>query len=119
MVRFNKKLVYNYGLIIHFFSVPPLTLIITPSGSLIEGQTYSLSCELMGGETLDVTATSIRWDRIAPTFQNGVHRTATLSFNPLSRDDEGQYMCTTNIMSPYTTRSLTEMETTSFTVIRK
>ena len=73
----------------------------------------------MGDESLDVTATSIRWDRVTPTPQHGIHQTATLSFNPLSRDDEGQYRCTTNITSPYTTNSLTEVETTSFTVIRK
>ena len=73
----------------------------------------------MGDEALDVTATSIRWDRVTPAPQHEIHRTATLSFNPLSRDNEGEYRCTTNIMSPYTTGSLTEVETTSFTVIRK
>ena len=118
MVKFMRSL-YNYGSLIHSFSAPPLTLIITSSGSLIEGQTYSLTCDLMGDESLDVTATSIRWDRITPTLQNGVHRTATLSFNPLSRDDEGQYRCTTNIVSPYLTRSQTRLKSTTFTVIRK
>ena len=73
----------------------------------------------MGDESLDVTATSIRWDRFTPNLQMAVHRGATLSFTPLSHDDEGQYRCTTNIMSPYTTNSLTKRETTSFTVIRK
>ena len=102
-----------------YILAPPLTLIVTPSGLPIEGQTYSLTCDLMGDESLAVTATSIRWDRVTPTSQHGIHRAVTLSFNPLSRDDGGQYRCATNIMSPYTTRSLTEMETTSFTVIRK
>ena len=66
-----------------------------------------------------MTATSIRWDRITPNFQMTVHRGDTISFTPLSRNDEGQYRCTTNIMSPYTTSSLTEVDTTSITVIRK
>ena len=73
----------------------------------------------MGDESLDVTATSIRLDRLTPNLQMAVHRGATLSFNPLSHDDEGQYRCTTNIISPHTTNSLTKRETTSFTVIRK
>ena len=101
------------------FSVPPLTLVITQNGPPNEGQTYSLTCDLMGDESLDVTATSIRWDRLTPNFMMEFRRGATLSFNPLSRNDEGQYRCTTNIMSPYTTNSLTKMVTTSFTVIRK
>ena len=66
-----------------------------------------------------MTTTSIRWDKLTPNFQMAVHRGATLSFNPLSRNDGGQYRCTTNIMSPYTTNSLIKMATTSFTVIRK
>ena len=105
----------------HLFLIiaPPLTLVFTTSGPPIEGQTYSLTCDLMGDESLDVTATSIRWDRVTPTFQHGIHQTANLSFNPLSRDDEGQYRCIINITSPYTTSSLTEVETASFTVIRK
>ena len=98
---------------------PPLTLVFSTSGPPNEGQSYSLTCDLMGDESLAVSATSIRWDRLTPNFMMAVHRGATLSFTSLSRDDEGQYMCTTNIMSPYTTSSQTEMETTSFTVIRK
>ena len=94
-------------------------LVITPSGSPIEGQTYSLTCDLMGDESLDVTATSIRWDRHTPTFQHGIHRMATLSFTSLSRNDEGQYRCTTNIMSPYTHNSQTRINTTTLTVNRK
>ena len=73
----------------------------------------------MGDESLDVTATSIRWDRVTPTFQHGIHQTATLSFTSLSHEDEGQYRCNINITFPYTTSSLTAMGTTSFTLIRK
>ena len=105
--------------LIFLIIAPPLTLVITPNGSPNEGQTYSLTCDLMGDESLAVTATNIRWDRLTPTFQHGIHRTATLSFTPLSRIDGGQYRCTTNIMSPYTTNSPTRICTTTLTVNRK
>ena len=65
------NLVYNAQpdtILIFFISVPPLTLVITPSGPPIEGETYSLTCDLMGDELLEVTATSIRWDKIRPIF---------------------------------------------------
>ena len=93
-------------------------LVITASGSTIEGQTYSLTCDLMGDESLDVTEANrrVRWDKVGE--QHGINRTATLSFNPLSRDDEGEYRCTTSIRSPYAIRTLTEIVTTSFTVFR-
>ena len=73
----------------------------------------------MGDESLDVTDVDrrFRWDKVGE--QHGIHRTATLSFNLLSRDDEGEYGCTTNIVSPYLTNSQTRVNTTSFTVIRK
>ena len=98
---------------------PTLTLVITPNGSPIEGQTYSLTCDLMGDESLDVPDVDrrYRWDKVR--VRADIHRTATLSFTPLSRDDEGEYKCTTNIMSPYLTNSQTRVTTTSFTVIRK
>ena len=55
----------------------------------------------MGDESLAVTATSIRWDRVTPTPQHGINRTATLSFTPLSGGDEGEYRCTAYYMSSY------------------
>ena len=95
--------------------MPPLTLTITGSNSPSEGQTYSLTCDLMGDESLAVSETSIRWDRITPNFQRAVHREATYTFDPLSCDDKGQYMCTTNIISPYTSPSHTRNTTTTLT----
>ena len=94
-------------------------LVTTANGSTIEGQTFSLTCDLMRDESLDVPEANrrVRWDKVGE--QRGIHRTATLSFNPLSRDDEGEYRCTTNIMSPYLTSNRTRVNSTSFTVIRK
>ena len=98
---------------------PTLMLVITPNGSLLEGQTYSLTCDLTGDESLDVPEADrrVRWDKVGE--QHGIHRTATLSFTPLSRDDEGEYMCTTNIRSPYLTNNRTRVNMISFTVNRK
>ena len=76
-------------------------LVITPSGSPIEGQTYSLTCDLMGDESLDVSESRFRWDRLAPMFQKGILRAPTLSFTPLTVADAGDYRCTNTITSPY------------------
>ena len=86
-----------------------------PSGSPIEGQTYSLTCDLMGDEPLDVTMSSIRWDRLTPTFQMGILQSATLSFTPLTVSDAGDYRCTNTITSPYlrSTSTATQMVTIS------
>ena len=77
----------------------------------------------MGDESLDVPDVDrrYRWDRITPPSleREGIHRTATLSFTSLSRGDEDQYRCTTNIISPYYTNSLTRINTTTLTVDRK
>ena len=99
--------------------VPPLTLVITPSGPPNEGQTYSLTCDLMGDELLDVTDANIefRWCRI--NTQQTIIREATLLFDSLSHEDEGQYECTINIVSPYTTDTLSKVKGASITVIRK
>ena len=73
----------------------------------------------MGDESLDVPDAErrFRWDKVGEEV--GIHRTATLSFTPLSLDDEGQYTCTTNIRSPYVTANQTRVSTTTLTVIRK
>ena len=99
--------------------MPLLTVTITANNSPIEGQTYSLTCDLMGEDSLAVTQRNIRWDQLSPTFMREVHRGATLSFDPLSCDDGGQYQCITNIRSPYTTINHTRTESTTFTVTCK
>ena len=105
--------------VIHIDIVPPLTLVITPNGSPTEGQTYSLTCDLMGDESLDVADVDnrFRWDRLTPSLQSAVTRTATLSITSLAPADAGQYECTNTINSPYLTGSTTFTET--FTVTGK
>ena len=96
-------------------------LVITPSGpAAIEGEAYSLSCDLMGDESLSVSNRRFRWDRLTPTYQWGIHYNRILSFDPLSRDDGGKYRCTTTITSPYlltSTRTISRANT--ITVISK
>ena len=98
--------------------MPPLTLSITSDESPIEGENYSLTCELEGDDVLGVTERRFRWDRLTPTSQRGIYQTATLSFTPLTRDDEGQYMCTNTISSTYA-GSQTKVETRTLRVNRK
>ena len=94
-----------------------MTLVIRPSGSPIEGQTYSLTCDLMGDELLtgSITERRFRWDRLTPSFQSAILRAATLTFNPLSLQDEGEYECTTSITSSYFTSQPARTQT--FTVV--
>ena len=103
------------------YSAPPLTFIIIPNGPPIEGQTYSLTCDLMGDESLDVADVDnrFRWDRLTPSLQTGILRAATLSFTPLTLADTGDYMCTNNIVSPYLTDSITHTETFTVSITGK
>ena len=104
--------------VIHIDIVPPLTLVITPNGSPTEGQTYSLTCDLVGDESLDVPDVDnrFRWDRLTPSFQNDILRAPTLSFTPLTVADAGDYMCTNTITSPYLTSTRTDTEMTTVSV---
>ena len=99
------------------FPAPPLTLVITPSGPTIERQAYSLSCDLTGDESLAVTNRRFRWDRL--TFQEGILQERILTFNSLTRDDEGQYRCTTTITSLYLNRTRSENALATISVNRK
>ena len=96
---------------------PPLMLVITANGSPIEGQTYSLTCDLMGDEALAVTTTSIRWDRLTLTPRNGISQVATLSFPSLTVADAGDYRCTNTITSHYLTSVITETQEATVQVL--
>ena len=98
--------------------MPPLTLTITSDESPVEGENYSLTCDLMGDDSLGVTEMRFRWDRLTPAFDEGILRAATLSFTPLTRDDEGEYRCTNTISSTYA-GSQTRVETRTLRVNRK
>ena len=89
-----------------------LSAVITASGQSIEGQTYSVTCEVVGDESLAVSSRTLRWDK------DGVEtsRNPTLTFNPLSPSDAAEYRCTSNFFSPYLTGSRTVTATVTVTV---
>ena len=102
---------------LHIYIAPPLMLVITPNGSPIEGQIYSLTCDLMGDETLNVTE-RFRWDKLTPAPKNcSIIHAATLSFTPLTVADAGDYMCTNTITSPYLTSIITETQVATVEVL--
>ena len=70
----------------------------------------------MGDESLDVTERRFRWDRLTPTFQNGILRAATHSFTPLTVAHTGDYRCTNTITSPYLTSTRTRTVTITISV---
>ena len=114
MSKLNVVTLNFYAKHVCMDTVPPLTLVITPSGSATIGQTYSLTCGFMGDESLDVPDVDnrFRWDRLTPTFQSAVIRAPTLSFTPLTSANVGeQYECINNIVSPYLTSSITHAAT--------
>ena len=76
-------------------------LVITPSGPALEGQSYSLTCGYIGDESLAVSETTLRWDKVAPTIMKEVFRGVNYSFAALTHDDEGKYRCVSRITSPY------------------
>ena len=93
-------------------------LVITPNGPAAVEQTYSLTCDLMGDESLDVPDVDnrFRWDRLTPTFQREVRIGATLSFTPLTVADAGNYRCINTITSPYLTNNRTHTKETNITL---
>ena len=92
-----------------WFPAPALSAVITASGQSIEGQSYSLACEVVGDESLAVNSSTLRWDRVGGS--RGISQEPTLTFNPLSPDDTGEYRCISTITSPYLTGTRTVMTT--------
>ena len=92
-----------------------MSAVITASGQPDEGQSYSLTCEVRGDERLAVSSSTLRWDKDGREYS----RNPTLTFNPLRRDDAGEYRCTSTFSSPYLTGSRTVTQTRTLTVNRK
>jgi hypothetical protein len=84
-------------------TAPPLSAVITTSGQAVEGQSYTLTCAVRGDELLASTSKRFQWDRVGG--MEGISREpdGTLTFNPLSPSDAGEYMCTSSFLSPYVT----------------
>ena len=96
--------------LIFYCADPALSAVITASGQPNEGQSYSLTCEVRGDEQLAPFNWRFRWDEVGVLY--GISRAATLTFNPLRRDDAGVYRCTSTFSSPYTgSRTVTQTRT--------
>ena len=61
----------------------------TPSGIPMAGQSFSLTCSLTGGASLQPTL-SYQWTREGGSLMTS---TATLNFDTLYLSDAGQYSC--------------------------
>ena len=96
----------------HMHADPALAAVITASGQPVEGQRYSLTCEVVGDELLRVSSRSLRWNK------DGVETSSnpTLTFNSLSPSDAAEYRCTSTITSPYLTGTHTVTTTMTVTV---
>ena len=94
-----------------------LSASITANGEPNEGQSYTLTCAVNGDESLAVTSRTFRWDRVGGS--GSVSQSPILTFNTLSRDDDGEYMCTSTITSPYLTYNQTVMVTATVTINRE
>ena len=111
----NKTKLYEL-ISLWMYVAPELTLFIRPGGSPTAGQTYTLTCDVVGDELLAVTRRRLRWDRVTPSPQMEIFRSLLpLTFDSFSNQDEGEYRCVTTISSPYltTTRSLSQTRTIS------
>ena len=88
-----------------------MSLVITTSGPNVEGEVYSLICELVGAEQEDVSEPRFRWDKVGG--REGIVHLATLTFNPLTPGDAGEYMCTHTFQLSYLTgtRTITARKT--------
>ena len=94
-------------------------LVITPSGPAVEGQAYSLMCDLMGDESLAVSETRIRWDKVTSASTTEAFHGAIYSIATLSRDDAGEYNCVASITSPYLNGSPVLTQTVTINLTRK
>ena len=79
-------------------AVPQISVTISGSGQLIEGQQYMLTCNVSGTRFLSAAIT-YQWDRVGDS--SGISTSQQLTFNPLRRSDGSQYRCTVTIISPY------------------
>jgi hypothetical protein len=100
-------------------AAPTLSAVITTNGPAVEGQSYTLTCAVSGDELLAPTNRRFQWDRVGG--MEGISREpdGTLTFNPLSPSDAGEYMCTSSFLSPYLTGRQTVTGRVTVMVTRK
>ncbi len=76
---------------------------VASTGTPTAGQSYSLTCTLTGGDSLNATI-SYQFTQDNPgqtVVVGGVLTTPTLTFNPLTLSNSGQYRCQATITFPH------------------
>ncbi len=95
------------------------SVVITSSGNPIEGQSYSLTCAIMGAESLPPSTVEYmyRWNRNGDS--STLSSSPTLNFILLARSDDGTYICTVTITSPILNNTRNTLRGTTLIVTRK
>jgi len=91
---------------------------ITPVGTAVVGQSYSLSCSVSGADSLSPTIT-YHWYNESSNPRSQVGTTTTYSFTRLGLYHAGQYTCEVNIASPYLKGDLSQSMMQDITVQSK
>ena len=98
----RQKWAYSF----HHFAAPSVSVVITPTGTAVVGQSYSLSCSVSGADSLSPTSTTYHWYNESSNPRSQVGTTNTYTLNPLQPYHAGQYTCEVMITSPYLNRDL-------------
>ena len=108
----------------HGLTVPTVSVITStnPVGSGIAGEDYSITCTVMGAETLGATF-NIMWLRLGGgvlAMETSTESSLTHTFTPVGESDEGLYTCEATVSSTLLSGVLTPpSEMLSVTVTSK
>jgi len=93
-------------------------VVITPAGTAVVGQSYSLSCSVSGADSLSPTIT-YHWYNESSNPRSQVGTTSTYTLNPLRPYNAGQYTCEVTISSHYLNETLSRSVMQDITVRSK
>ena len=106
MLKINSKIFYS-----NFISLAPfISTLINESTRAITGESYNLTCKIVGVENVHPSIT-YQWTKNSDRgeIQNLGSNSSTLPFTPLQLSDAGNYSCMTTITSSYLTSGITTM----------
>ena len=101
------------------FTAPSVSVMITPAGTAVVGQSYSLSCSVSGADSLSPTSTTYHWYNESSNPRSQVGTTSTYSFPRLRPYYAGQYTCEVTVASPYLNEDLSQSMVQDITVQSK
>ena len=99
----------SHSILSKIFTAPSVSVVITPTGTAVAGQSYSLSCSVSGAASLSPTSTTYRWynESTNPRSQVGTNSSA-YAFTRVQPYYAGQYTCEVMITSPYLNAALSQ-----------